>query len=432
MRLVDAVSAQALEGSRPADSLTVWAWRGDSLALAEPLDVVDWSFEDQSGDNVKVSQRVSLTVADPDGRLGAWRLDDPLSVTGTRLQIIYNVGGAGAVNYGWFRVTGNEPDEVVDWRHVAEYGLVEPDSLTPAHERLKPFVSAVVKLEAVDLTADVDRDRFEAPESPSSGATVLSETRRLLSPYFPVVVDPGVSDVGVSTQLVFERERLEACQDLLGRVSARYRMGGDGECHVYPRATSSVFRVGPNAGLVRVQRKQSIDGLYNRWVVEGKEEGSGNPVRAAVNIDSGPLRYGGPHGKFPTFYSSEMITSTAAAVLYAQELKAKFLASLALELSVECVPRPELQAGDRIEVGCPVAAGHVAYIPAEISSIRRAGTTVPGTTTLTVVCAYGDVIAALDRTEWAEHLTGELPPLTWDRMPATWGTGPSMPWDDLP
>lgn len=431
MRLIDELSLDALEGSRPADSLTVWAWRGDSLVVAEPLEVIAWGFEDQAGDNVKVSQRISLTVADPDGSLGAWRLDDPLAVTGARLQIIYRVGGAGAVNYGMYRLTSNEPDEVTEFRVIDEYGYVEPDGLLEPHKRWKSVTRSVVKLEAVDLTVEPDRDRFEAPESPGMGATVQSEVKRLLDPYFPVVVDPGVPDMPVSRQLVFDRERLEAVQDLLGRVSARYRMGGDGECHLYPRATEPAWRVGPSEGLVRVQRKQSFDGLYNRWVVEGKEEGSGNPVRSSVSIDSGPLKYGGPHGRVPFFYSSEMITSTAAAVLYAIELRAQFIASLALELSVECVPRPELQAGDRIEVGCPFD-GRLAWIPGEVTSIKRSGTTVPGPTSLTVACAYGDVIAALERTDWAKHLTGELPPLTWDRMPSTWGAGPSMSWDDLP
>lgn len=431
MRLIDELSLDALEGSRPADSLTVWAWRGDSLVVPEPLDVIDWSFEDQAGDNVKVSQRISLTVADPDGRLGAWRLDDPLSVTGARLQVIYRVGGAGAVNYGMYRLTGNEPDEVTEFRVIDEYGYVEPDGLLEPHKRRVAVTRSVVKLEAVDLTVEPDDDHFEAPESPALGATVLSEVRRLASPYFPVVVDPGVTDISVSQQLVFDRERLEAIQDLLGRVGARYRMGGDGELHIYHRSSPAVWRVGPNEGLVKVRRKQSSDKLYNRWVVEGKEEGTGNPVRAAVNIDSGPLKYGGPHGRVPYFYSSEMITSTAAAVLYAIELREQFIASLALELSVECVPRPELQAGDRIEVGCPFD-GRLAWIPGEITAIRRSGSTVPGSTSLTVACAYGDVIAALERTDWAQNLTGELPPLTWDRMPSTWGRGPSMSWDDLP
>lgn len=431
MRLIDELSLDALEGSRPADSLTVWAWRGDSLVVPEPLEVIDWGFEDQTGDNVKVSQRISLTVADPDGSLGAWRLDDPLAVTGTKLQIIYHVGGAGALNYGTYRLTSNEPDEVTESRIIDEYGYEEPDGMLEPHKRRVYVTRSVVKLEAVDLTVEPDRDRFEAPQSPGAGATVQSEVKRLLSPYFPVVADPGVPNVSVSRQLVFDRERLEAVQDLLGRVSARYRMGGDGECHLYPRSTDPVWRVGPNEGLVRVQRKQSFDGLYNRWVVEGKEGGSGNPVRGAVNIESGPLKYGGPHGRVPHFYSSEMITSTAAAVLYAIELREQFLASLALELAVECVPRPELQAGDRIEVGCPFE-GRIAWIPGEITSIKRSGATVPGPTSLTVVCAYGDVIAALGRTDWAEHLTGTLPPLTWDRMPSTWGSLPLINWDQLP
>jgi hypothetical protein len=293
------------------------------------------------------------------------------------------------------------------------------------------YVTAgTVKLEAVDLTYDVDKDRFEVPESPAAGATVLSEFARLTRDYFPTVVDDGVSDVGVSGQLVFDRERLEACQDLLARVSASYRMGGDGECHVYRRDTAPAWRVEPTAGLVSVSRKQSLDGLYNRWVVEGKDAGDGQPVRASASIETGPLRWR-TRRKFPFFYSSEMIETYSQAIAYAAELRDTFLASLAVELSVETVPRPELQAGDRIEVGCPVD-GRVAYLPGLITSIRRGGSTVPSGTSLTVSVSYSDVVTALGRTEWAEHITAGRPELTWDRMPGTWGTLPAITWDTLP
>jgi hypothetical protein len=246
-----------------------------------------------------------------------------------------------------------------------------------------------------------------------------------------VVVDAGVTDANVSPFLTFDRERLEPIQDLAARVNARYRMGGDGELHLYPRATEPVWRVEPGAGLVRVGRKQSVDGLYNRWVVEGKDSGDGAPVRAVISLDTGPLRYGGPHGRSPFFYSSEMIETYGQALAYAIQLRDEFLASLAVELTVETVPRPELQAGDRIEVGCPVTAGHVAYFPGDITGISRSGDPVPRGTTLTVSCAYVDVVDALKRTEWADHLGAGLPALTWDRMPATWGSWPAIEWDDL-
>lgn len=431
MRLIDEGSLAALDGSRPADSLTVWAWRDGSLVLPEPLDVIDWSVSDDAGDSVKIGQKLSLTVADPDGSLGAWRFDDPLSVAGTELQVIYTVGGAGAVNFGWFRVVGNEPTTAVDSRIIDEFGLDAPDSPTAPHERRRYVTTGVVKLEAVDLTFDVDRDKFEAPRSPRT-ATVLSEIANLTAAYFPTAVDPGVTDTNVSSRLVFDKERLEAVQDLASRVNARYRMGGDGECHIYPVMSAPVWRVEPEVSLVSVGRKQSIDGLFNKWIVEGKDSRNGSPVRGSATVETGPLRWGGPHGKAPDFYSSEMITTRAQADYYAAELRDRFLASLAIELAVETVPRPELQAGDRIEVGCPVAAGHVAYFPGTVTSIRRGGSTVPTGTSLTVTCSYGDVINALGRTEWAKNLTRTLPALTWDRMPANWGQLPPIIWNDLP
>ena len=393
--------------------------------------VLGGSFQDDAGDSVKIGQKISLTVADPDGVLGAWRYDDTLGVGGTELHIIYRVGGAGAVNFGRFRITDNEPDELVEWRKIAEYGYDEPDSDLAPHERWVSVTTAVVKLEAVDLTYGPDVDRFEAPESPGGGATALSEFARLMSGHFPVVVDPGVTDVPVSRLLVFDRERLEAGQDLLSRVSARYRMGGDGECHVYPRDTAPVWRTEPRNCLVSVARKQSVEGLYNRWVVEGKDANTGAPIRATASITQGPLRHGGPHGRNPYFYTSEMIATYDQAVAYAQELRTQFLDSLAVELTVEVTPRPELQAGDRIDVGYPVN-GSVAYLTGRITSIRRGFNPTPTVTTLKVTCSYADVIRALAAPTWGRYLTAGIPELTWDRMPGSWGNAPSIAWDDLP
>jgi hypothetical protein len=432
LRLIDEESLQALEGSRPADSLLVWAWRGGSLVVPEPLRVRNWSESDDAGDSVKVGEKLSLTIADPDGRLGAWKLDDPLSVAGTMLQIIYKVGGAGAMNFGWFRIIRNTPTEVIDSRVIDEYGFNEPDSRLGPHKRRVFITTAAVKLDVVDLTINVDTDRFTAPESPGAGATVLSEFTRLTNDHFPTIVDGGVTDTAVSSRLVFDRERLEACQDLLTRVAARYRMGGDGECHVYPRTSAPVLRIEPGKSLVSVSREQASDGLYNEWIVEGKNQGDGAPVVASVTLEAGPLRHGGPHGRAPYFYASEMITTYAQALAYAGVLRDQFLGSLSVELTVEIPPHPELQAGDRVEVGCPVAAGHVVYIPGDITSIRRQGSPVPSGTALKVACSYSDVVDALSRTEWAAHITAPMPELTWDRMPGTWGSGPAMNWNDLP
>ena len=431
MRSIDENTLRVLDGSRPADTLTVVAWRDGSLVVPDPLQVISWQWREQAGDSVKVGQQLSMTVADPAGTLGAWRLDDALGVAGTELQVIYRVGGAGAVNIAWFRITDNEPTEMVEWRVIDEYGHVVPDSKIEPHMRKVPIVRGVVRLEAVDRTFNVDQDRLEAPQTPST-PTRLSEFARLTANYFPTVVDDGVEDRPVSRLLVFERERLDACQDLVSPLNARYRMGGDGECHVYPRTSAPVWRVEPGQGLVSLSRRQSVDGLYNCWVVEGKDSADGRPVRAVVTLDSGPLRFGGPHGRVTYFYSSEMIESYDQAAAYGVQLRDEFLGSLAVEIDVRTTPRPELQAGDWIEVGYPIAAGRVVYFPGPISAIDRDGGAVPGQTRIKVQCAYMDVIASLARTDWAQHITSEMPPLTWDRLPGSWGALPALEWDQLP
>lgn len=429
MRLIDDASLEALGGSRPADVVQVTAWFDGDLVFPEPLDVVSWSASDAAGDSVKVGQQFDVTVADPDGVLGAWRFDDGLGVAGTRLRIVYRVGGAGALNYGWFRVVGNEPSEVTEARVIDEDGYVEPDGLLPPGKRRRFVTRAVVRLSCVDLTADVDRDRFEAPESPPAAATVLSEFGRLTADHFPTVVDDGVANATVSRQLVYDRERLDACQDLLARVSARYRMGGDGECHVYPLATDPVLTIEPNVSLVSVSRKQSIEGLYNRWVVEGKDGATGSPVVGAASLDSGPLRFGGPHGRVRYFYTSEMITTTGQALAYAETLRDQFLGNVAVELDVESIPHPHLQAGDRVLVGCPVTAGHLAYLPGTVTAISRGGDPVPGPDKYKVQCSYADVVAALSRTDWAKHLP--QPPAMWNQLPGSWGSLGQLTWNEL-
>jgi len=413
MRTVQEHVRLALESSRTADTLTVWAWRNDKLAHPEPLDIADWSLEDDGNDNVKVNQRCSFTVLDPDGSLGAWKFDDPLGTGGTRLQVIWNVGDNGSINYNWYRIQDNDPAEVVEWRRIFEAGLEEPDSEVKPNYRDVPLVKAAVKLTGVDITDYVDTDKLEAPESPPAGATYISEFRRFTQDYFPTVVDAGVVDGVVPPNTVYEKERLENCQDLLTRINAKYRMGGDGECHIYRTNTAPVLRIEPGRGLISVARRQSSKGLKNRWVVEGKDAVTGFPVTAAVQLDAGALRYGGPHGKAQEFYTSEMITSTTQAVAYADVMRGEALNKLSIDLDVETLPRPELQCGDRVEIGYPIT-GKVIYLKGMIVRLKSAGNPIPTGTTLTVRCNYTDVMVALGTTPWAKYLTGNKPPLPWD------------------
>jgi hypothetical protein len=431
--LIDEASRAALEGSRPADELIVWAWYDGALVVDEALQINSWSFSGSADASSKVQRQLNLTISDPDGSLSPWLFHDPLGVGGTVLRVIYRVGASGTVNVGWFRVEENTPKQTYRKYKINENGYMEPDSPAAPHERNIMVPSGgTVSLTAVDVTADVDRDKLITPESPKT-TTDLAEVPRLIGDHFPVVVEDGVVDGPVAKTMVYEKERLEAVQDLLSSINARYRMGGDGEMRVYPIAPGPVvWRVEPGAGLVDVSRSQTISGLYNVWVVTGKEDVTGRAISAVSMIKSGPLRVDGPHGRVPYHYTSEQITSVSAAQTYANTLRDRQDQSYAVELTVVTAPRPEIEAGDWIEVGCPVKEGHVVYIPGEVTSLQASGSPVPGPTTFKVTCSYADIFAALNRTEWSQYITREKPALTWDRMPATWGTAPSMTWNDLP
>jgi hypothetical protein len=431
--LIDDVSRAALDGSRPADELVVWAWYDGGLAWPDPLQINSWSLSGSSDSSAKVQRQLSLKVADPDGGLSPWLFNDPLGVGGVVLQVIYRVGGAESINVGWFRVEGNSPTESVVAYTIPEYGYSEPDSPRAPHERMIMVPGGgTVDVTAVDLTSNVDRDKLISPESPKT-TTVLGEVERLIGDHFPIVKESGVADGPVAKTLVYDKERLEACQDLLASINARYRMGGDGEMRIYPITPGAVvWRVEPGAGLVRVGREQSIADLYNIWVVTGKDDANGRPVSGISKITSGALRVDGPHGRVPYFYTSEQITSIAGAGAYADTLRDRQEQSYAVELTVVTAPRPEVEAGDRIEVGCPVRQGHIMYLPGEVLSVQSSGSPIPGPSTFKVRCSYKDIFDAQGRTDWAQHITREKPALTWDRMPTAWGTTPDIVWNDLP
>lgn len=392
MRQIDANTLNALAGSRSGEGITVYAWYGGRLAHPDPLPVASWGF---NWDRTRQVQTFDLTVADKDGKLAPWLLEDPLGVGGSRLQVRYNVGGAGSINMGWYRITGSTPDE--RWRSytINEAGRVNPDSPTPAGKK-NVMVSggAMVSVQADDLASVVKADRLLAPESPQgSSPTVVSEVTRLIGGIAPVVVTSGVVDRAVNKTLVYELDRLDAVQALCKSISCDYRMNGDGQFEIYPLAPQTpvaVLRGGPDGLLVKVDRNQSIDGLYNVFVVDGTA--TDHPVRSVAQITAGPLRVGGPHGRIPTFYESNLISTQAQADDYAQQMMTTHLAGLTVDLKVTCLPVPHVQQGDWVQVGNPIVNGQSVTLAGMVKAISQPSNgTVPGPCTVTVECAYSAV-----------------------------------------
>lgn len=392
MRLIDANTANALTGSRSGESLTVYVWYGGRLAYPEPLQVSGARF---NWDRDRQVQTLDLTVLDPEGTLAPWLLEDPLGVGGSRLQVRYNVGGAGSINLGWYRIVQPDPQE--RWRSytINSAGQVNLDSPIPKGKK-QVLISggATITLRTSDLGILLKNDRLLAPESPPGGATVLSEIARLCGLTVPVVVAPGVTDQSVNRTLVYERDRLDAIQALCKSIACDYRMNGEGQLEVYPitrQAPVAVLKGGAEGLLVDVDRSQQLEGLYNIFVVDGTGDNE-RPVRQIAQIETGPLRVDGPHGRYATFYESNMISTDQQALTYARTMRDTFLAGLTVSLRVTCLPLPHLQQGDWVQVGNPVVNGQQVDLVGMVKSIDQPWNgTVPDRCTVVVECAYADV-----------------------------------------
>lgn len=398
MRQIDAAALRALRGSRAGDKVIAYARYGSTVTHAEPLPLASYSFSWDIGRQI---QSVNLSVKDPTGKLAPWLLSDPLGVGGAILDLRYEIGGTGTqVNLGPYRISTSKPTE--RWRTylIDELGAVhEADSPLPKDKALKYVPGgATVDITAYDIGRTIKRDRLVAPESPPTGSspTVVSEVKRLLADICGVTTAAGVTDMAVSPNIIYERDRMDAVQDLCKRIFCDYRITGEGLVEIYPileQAPVAVLQGGPEGLLVRVDRSQSDEGLYNRFVVDGMRDdadGKSTPIRAIVDLDTGELGVRTPYGRVPEFYSSNMIATQDQADAYAVQMATSSLSGLTVDLAVTCLPLPHLQHGDWVTVANPVVHGEPVPLIGKVKAVtlKSGNGLAPAPMDLIVECSY--------------------------------------------
>jgi hypothetical protein len=402
MRPIDKNTLNALYGSRAGDKVVAYAWYGGELAWPEPLPISQFAF---NWDITRQVQKFSCTVTDESGSLAPWLLEDPLGVGGARLEVRYDVGGAGSINMGWYRISTSTPSERWHSYVIDNLGQINEDMPLPSGKQLKMVPGgATIAVDSYDLALVAKKDRLLAPESPEAGSlTIVSEITRLMKYIAPVTVAAGVVDRNVARNIVYERDRLDAIQDLCKRIFCDFRMNGDGHLEIYPvnlQSTPVVLQGGPGGLLVSVDRAQDMEGLYNRFVVDGTKtnaDGSSLPIRSVAQIEDGPLSILGPHGRIPEFYSSTMIATQDDADAYAQEMALTQLTGLTVDLQVVCLPLPHLQQGDWVQVANPIVDGEPVPLVGKVKAMTlKSGTgTAPAPMELTVQCSYWTVQSAI-------------------------------------
>jgi hypothetical protein len=411
VRTIDPRTLEALYGSRKGDKLIVWPWYGGKVQTSDPLNISGFTF---TWDRSRVIQTLSITIPDETGELAPWLLDDSLGVGGAELQCIYQVGGAGSVNLGWYPIHNSDPDE--KWRHylIDEQGTLTPNTPIQPGKRLKTVPGgANLSLTCDDRAVKIQRDKFIAPESPpaSPAPTILSELQRLVAGSgITVVASAGVADRSVNTTLIYQDDRLAAVQDLCKRIGCDFRMNGDGQLEVYPltnQSTAIELKGGPEGLLVAVGRPMTSDKLYNVFVAEGVDKSSNAPLRGIAQITGGPMKVGGDFGRSVTKYSSTMLTTQQECDDYAVTMRDTFISGLTQTLRVTCPPLPHIQQGDLVTVYSPRANGDVPKVKGQVATMTLSGGQTPKAMTLDVECAYTDVQLAFG-TGSATSIAGDL------------------------
>ena len=353
MRVLAPLMSEALTGSAPDARVSFHAFYDGLLGSVDPLPVGPWSLKWSVRDQTMVRSSGSFTVGEGTGELAPWGLSEPLSAAGSQVSAVMHVGGE-SIDLATFTVTGNSPTE----------------SLFYARDRWNT-TGASVDVAMEELSRLVQDDEFISPESPPTGATVMTEIERLLRPHVGVIFAAEVVDQTLP-KMLHPESRLEAVYTLVQMVGDA-RFTGDGQLFVYVPNSTPTFTVQgkPMGNLVDIAREQSRDNFYNVVVSTGRNA-NGDELKAYAMISTGPLQASGPFGR--RVYRHTAVATTQAGVQADADATLKRLqAKSTVEIRVEVTPDPSIEAGDTGTILFPAADGSEPAITGRVLECELSG-----------------------------------------------------------
>ena len=245
-------------------------------------------------------------------------------------------------------------------------GVAEPEwvplmrGLLTKTSRRRPIpTSGSMPLQLVDRSARVAEDRFTAPTQTVSGATAVTEIRRLIQATLgaSVAVVDRTGSVQVAPRLEIEQERwADGVEKLADAIGAEVFADPTGSFVIRPQPTLADPPVGvvdSGDGGIMVERADTQDreSVYSGVVAFGERTDGTAPVTATVwdTNPTSPTYYLGAFGRKPRFYSSPLLTTVAQCQTTAAALLARSRGGDAA-VSMAAIVNPALEAGDVIVV----------------------------------------------------------------------------------
>lgn len=231
---------------------------------------------------------------------------------------------------------------------------VGPDMLITSVPTLAGHMSSR-EVTAGTLVQMVRDDRFLAPWQPPASSTVHAALTGLLTGSVPgAPVQVGAPDAPVTGAPVWERERWDAVVDLAAQIGCVPRPAADGFAVAPPpAATDPVWTVDAGAGGVLLPGQARPEVTRDRWNAVVASNPDDPEVRAVATLDdpSSPVRWDGPYGRRPYFFTSPLLTPATAATAAATRLASLQGSSRRIEARI--VPCPALEPGDTVAVVWP-------------------------------------------------------------------------------
>lgn len=323
MRAVPAGYAELMASAVLRPCWEVTAWLG--ATYLGPVEVRSGTVTESAADQVAGS--LDLTVPNTAASRPK-STTSPLGWYGQQLR----------VRTGWKDAAGKPRV----WFDLGRYRIRKP---VPAGE--------VLQVKGDSLHQLVVNARFFTPYGFPAG-TYKSRVRTLLKSVLPVTFDPQLVDRPIKAQ-TYERERIEALNDTLSSWPAQLEILPSGVAYVgrawenRGATVLATYSDGPGGLVVDVAPEGGEDDVPNAVVASSEPDDGKPPLTEVAYTSSGALRWGGPYGFLPAFYSSPLLT-TRAQVRAAAQTRLASLQRAVQQVRVTMVVDPRLQLGDVIRV----------------------------------------------------------------------------------
>lgn len=223
--------------------------------------------------------------------------------------------------------------------------------------RTRPVSSSGdITVKVVDPAVRVAEDRLDVPAQTIANATAVGEIARLVRESLgsQIVLVDQTGSSAVASVIVIERERWDAVEKLADFLGAEAFFDPVGNLVVRPQPTLNqdpvwTVRTGNGGNMLTVKDKLSRELVYNRIVASGQRTDGVPAVYATATDTTSPAYYGGPFGKKPRFYSSELLTTVPQCQTTADALLAR-VRGTAAQIEVELLVNPALDVGDVLTV----------------------------------------------------------------------------------